>query len=286
MNLKINYIIIAIVILVIVGISSYIIITSGNQDSITIAGSTSVAPVAQALATAYMEKHPDVHISVTGGDSNIGVNSVRSGAVDIGTSSRNLTSSEAEGLTQYNIGTDAIAIIVNNQNPINNISLDELINIYTGNITNWNQLGGNDATITPLTRESGSGTRADFEALILGNNSYVKNIAVASSTYDELQAVAVSPNDIGYVARNALQSQVKVLQVDNVSLTQQNVDNGSYPLRRSMLFLVKGTPTGIIKDFIDFSLSSDGQNIINNVEYNNNNNTNAQNPGVGPSGAG
>ncbi len=277
---------VVIVVIVRVAIAGYLVFNSAeNSNTITIAGSTSVAPVAEALANAYMSKYPGVKITVTGGDSSMGIDSVRSGQVAIGTSSRNLTSSEADGLSQYTIGEDAIAIIVNDQNTVNSISLNQLMSIYTGNITNWNQLGGNNSPITPVTREMGSGTRADFEEMILGNNTYAHNVVVAASTYEVLQTVAVSPNDLGYVARNALSSQVKVLNVNNISLNQQNVENGSYPLKRSMLFLVKGTPTRTVKDFIDFSLSPEGQTIVNNVEYGStSNNTITQNPGIGPAG--
>ena len=271
MNLKITYLIGAIVAITIIGIFSYLILTNNineNTNNIVIAGSTSVQPVAQALANSYMNKHPNVNITVSGGDSSVGINSVHSGQVNIGTSSRNLTSSESNGLKQYSIGEDAIAIIVNIQNPINNISTEQLMDIYTGKITNWNQLGGNNATITGITREIGSGTRYDFEKTVLGNNSYTNNIKVSSSNYDALQTVAVSSNAIGYVARNQLDPEVKVLEVNNISLTQQNVADGEYPMNRQMLFLVKGEPTGVIKDFINFSLGPQGQAIINNTEYN------------------
>jgi phosphate transport system substrate-binding protein len=271
MNLKIKYLIGTILTILIICIFSYLILsfnTNENTNDIVIAGSTSVQPVAQALANAYMNKHPNVKITVSGGDSSVGINSVHSGQVNIGTSSRNLTSSESNGLTQYSIGEDAIAIIVNVQNPVNNISTEQLMDIYTGKITNWNQLGGNNATIVPVTREVGSGTRYDFEKIVLGNNSYANNTQVSSSNYAALQTVAVSSNAIGYVARNQLDPEVKLLGVNNISLTQQNVANGEYPMKRQMLFLVKGEPTGVTKDFINFSLSPEGQAIINNTEYN------------------
>ncbi len=282
-KIKYSLIITAIAIVIITG---YLVFTSvENSNMITIVGSTSVAPVAQALASAYMSNHPGVKIIVSGGDSGVGINDVRSGQVDIGTSSRNLTSSEADGLSQYTIGQDAISIIVNDQNPMNSISLDQLESIYTGNITNWDQVGGNSSPITPLTREAGSGTRADFENFIIRNETYGSNVQVATFNYGLLQTVAVTPNAIGYIAHDYLNDQVKLLAVNNVTLTQHSVQNGSYPLTRSMLFLVKGTPTGNVKDFIDFSESPEGQSIVNNVEYNSETN-NTYNPtsGIGPSG--
>ena len=291
MNIKDTYlIIVVIVVVVIAGLIGYYAIYGENQNTITIAGSTTVAPVATALANAYMQEHPDAHITVAGGDSAYGINNVRSGSVNIGTSSRNLNSSEAEGLSQYIIGTDAIAIIVNDQNPVNATTTTQLAGIFAGTVNNWSDLGGNDAPITPITREKGSGTRADFEQMVLGitNGGFIANNTVtSSSTYDELQYVATSPNAIGYVARNALQTQVKVLSVNGFIPDQTDVQNGNYPLKRNMIFLIKGKPTGLTEDFINFSLSAQGQAIINSVEYNNTaSNTNAQNPGIAPSGAG
>lgn len=270
-------------------VACVIIITGGyialigfgnNPNEVTIAGSTTVLPVAQALADAYMKKHPEVKITVHGRDSNLGIDSVRSGSVDIGTSSRKLTGSESDGLSQYKIGDDAIAIVVNNQNQMNGISLDQLSQIYNGNINNWNQLGGENASITPINREVGSGTRVDFEEMV--GNTTAKGITTTSSTYEAMHTVAVSPNAIGYISQNAINDQLKVLKVNNITLNLQSMTNGSYPLKRPMLLLVKGTPTGTIKDFIDFCLSPEGQNIVNEVEYANS--SVYQNPGIGPAG--
>lgn len=285
MDSKIKYTVVAVVV-IIIAVGGYLVFSAENSNTITIAGSTSAYPVVQALAIAYMEKHPNVHITVSGGDSGVGINSVRSGKIDIGTSSRNLTSSEAEGLTQYVIGKDAISIIVNDKNPVNTISLKQLEGIYTGNITNWNQLGGNNSSITPVTREVGLGTRADFENFVLDNNTFGSGVQVATFNYGLLQTVAVTPNSIGYIAHDYLNNQVKQLEVNNISLTQQTVTNGSYPLTRQLLFLVKGTPNGNVKAFIDFSLSPEGQAIANNVEYNYTTSNTVYNPtsGIGPTG--
>ena len=165
MDVRIKYSIV-IVAIVIVAIAGYLIYSDvENSGTITIAGSTSVAPVAQALATAYMSNHPGVKITVSAGDSRVGINDVRSGQVDIGTSSRNLTSTESQGLSQYIIGQDALSIIVYPQNPVNGVSLNQLNGIYNGTITNWNQVGGNNSPITPVTREAGSGTRVILNSM-------------------------------------------------------------------------------------------------------------------------
>ena len=120
----------------------------------------------------------------------------------------------------------------------------------------------------------------------MNNSSFGNSVQVATFNYGLLQTVAVTPNAIGYIAHDYLNAQVKQLKVNNISLTPENVKNGSYPLTRQLLLLVKGTPSGEIKDFIDFSLSPEGQVIVNNVEYNYTTTNNTYNPtsGIGPSG--
>lgn len=282
MNLKNNYSIIGIIVLVVIAIVVGYSVLSGA--SITIAGSTSVAPVAQALANAYVINHPGIKISVNGGDSGVGINSARSRSVDIGTSSRDLTSSEAQGLSQYVIGQDALSIIVNPSNPVNDLSLDRVAGIYTGKITNWSQVGGNNGNILPQTREAESGTRADFEKF-MNIRSYGTNVQVDTFNYGLLQSVVVVPGAIGYIAHDYVIKEVKVLSVNNVRPTQQTVQNGNYPLTRNLIFITKGAPTGNVKDFITFCQSHEGQDIVNNTEWDNSNNT-VYNPtsGIGPSG--
>jgi phosphate transport system substrate-binding protein len=285
MKLKHNYLIITVVAAIIIIITAYAGVNEYSKPAdITVEGSTSVYPVATALAKAYMEKNHNIQIDVQGGDSEAGINNVKAGKVDIGMSSRNLSSTESQGLSEYTLTKDPVAIIVNPENPINSVTTSELKYIYTGKTTNWEELGGNNIQITPVIRERGSGTRYEFEQYIMDGDEYSKNIMVATSTYGALQTVAVSPGTIGYVSNNALSPEVKTLKINNVTLTQKNVENGSYNLTRSMLFLVKGSATGEIKDFIDFSLSPEGQNIINSVEYSSPSNNTNTGIGIGPAG--
>ena len=283
MNLKNNYLILGIIVVIVITVVVGYSVLSG-ASTITITGSTSVAPVAQALAKAYVSNHPGVKISVSGGDSGVGINSARSGSVDIGTSSRDLTSSEAQGLSQYVIGQDALSIIVNPSNPVNDLSLDQVAGIYKGEITDWSQVGGSSGKIVPQTREAGSGTRADFDKF-MNIRSYGTNVQVDTFNYGLLQSVVVVPGAIGYIAHDYVIKEVKVLSVNNINPTQQTVQNGSYPLTRNLIFLTKGTPAENIKDFINFCQSTEGQDIVNNTEWNNSNNT-VYNPtsGIGPSG--
>ena len=138
MKLKNNYLIITVVAVLVIIIAAYAGVTQYNQSSdITIEGSTSAYPVATALAKAYMEKHHNVQIDVQGGDSEAGINNVKAGKVDIGMSSRTLSTTESQDLSQYSIAKDPVAVIVNPDNPVNTITTNELKDIYTGKTTNW-----------------------------------------------------------------------------------------------------------------------------------------------------
>ncbi|MCC7551400.1 MAG: phosphate ABC transporter substrate-binding protein [Methanobacterium sp.] len=259
-------IIVFIITLTLVAVSSLVIHESGSRE-IKIVGSTTVQPVAEALAQAYMEKHPDVKITVQGGDSLVGIKSVQSEKANIGTASRNLTQEESEDLTQYQIGKDGIAVVVNPNNPVNSLTTDQLKGIYEGNLTNWKQVGGKDEPINVITREVGSGTRLAFEDTLFRGKIVQNNATVAISTQQVMQDVAVLPSAVGYLSTNALNPDLKILRINNVSLTEESVNNGEYTLQRPLLFLVKEPATGVVKDFIDFTLSPEGQSIVNKTEY-------------------
>ena len=143
-----------------------------NYDRIDIAGSTSVQPVAEKLAEAYMKEHPNVRINVQGGGSGMGIRTTEQGIVNIGTSSKSLKPEEKDGLVEYVIGKDGIVIVVNNNNNISGLTTEQLKNIYNGNITNWKSVGGADAPIHTVVRESGSGTLSSFNSLVMNKTQY------------------------------------------------------------------------------------------------------------------
>jgi len=262
---------VGIIILACAGITvAYSVITHSEGSEISIVGSSTVQPVAQALAQAYMAQHPDIKVTVEGGDSNVGIQSVKSGSASIGTVSRNLSETESGGLNQYQIGEDSIAVIVNPTNPVNSLTTDQLRDIYQGKITNWKQVGGEDAPIKVIIREAGSGTRITFEDILFGSTVPQDNFTIGISTYQVMQDVAVTPNAIGYVSQNALNTGVKVMGINGMSPTDANIASGRYVLKRPLIFLVKGTGNSAVNDFINFSLSPEGQKIVNQTEYNTN----------------
>ncbi|WP_048188076.1 phosphate ABC transporter substrate-binding protein [Methanobacterium paludis] len=256
--------IIGIVIALIVIVGAYMIFASSNQQKISIAGSTSVQPVAEKLAEAYMKEHPNVKITVQGGGSAVGITSAKQGTAQIGTSSSALKPAEAEGLNQTQIAKDGIVIVVNNANNLTSLTSAQVKSIFAGNVTDWSQIGGSSGSISVITREDGSGTRDAFQKLIMGGNgtSIIKSAIVQSSTEAILQSVKGNPDAIGYMSLASVTSDVKGLTIDGVAPSEQTVSDGTYKVQRPFLFLTKGTPTGVVKDFIDWTMSSEGQAIV------------------------
>jgi len=260
--MSLKYILATIVIIILI-IGVYININAENQyERIEIAGSTSVQPVADKLAQAYMEKHPNVKINVQGGGSGLGIRSVSQGIIDIGTSSKGLNSNESEGLNQYLIAKDGILIVVNEENPVEDLNISQIRDIYSGNITNWKDVGGNDANINVITREDGSGTRSVFEKIVMGSTEIKGDAIVLTSTESIAQTVKADPNAIGYMSITGFNGDLKALKVDGVYPTEETIANGSYPIQNPFLFLTKGEPKGVVLDFINFCLSQEGQKIV------------------------
>ena len=258
--------IIGIIVAIIVIVGAYLVFagnSGGQEETITIVGSTSVQPVAEKLATEYMKSHSNVKITVQGGGSSVGIKSVQDGTADIGTSSKSLDADESTGLTQDEIGLDGIAIVVNKENNISGLTTEQVKGIFTGEITNWNEVGGPDAEINVITREEGSGTRDAVQEIVMGgkNVSFVDGAIVQSSTEAVQQAVAQDPNAIGFMSYAAV-SDTKALEIDGVAPSEETVLDGSYTIQRPFLFLVKGEPTGALKAFIDWVNGSEGQAII------------------------
>ncbi|MBI5458856.1 phosphate ABC transporter substrate-binding protein [Methanobacterium sp.] len=262
-----KYIIGIIVAIIVIAGAYFVLAGSGGQEKITIVGSTSVQPVAEKLATEYMKKNSSVKITVQGGGSSVGIKSVQDGTANIGTSSKSLKANESTGLTQYEIGKDGIAIIVNTNNSITGLTTDQVKGILSGNITNWKEVGGADAKINVIVREEGSGTRDAVQEIVLGKLAngtkvdFVKSAIVQSSTEAVQQAVVQDPNAVGFISFASVKD-AKALQINNVAPTEATILDGTYKIQRPFIFLVKGDPTGAVKAFIDWVNGPEGQAII------------------------
>lgn len=236
--------------------------TGSNYERIEIAGSTSVQPVAEKLAAKYMEEHPNVRVDVMGGGSGLGIRSVSQDIIAIGTSSKALKTSEKDGLIEYPIGREGIVVAVNLNNPVNSLSKSQLKDIFSGNITNWKEVGGPDAKINLVIREDGSGTRSAFEDLVM-NKTKVKSDAIVQTSTESIKvAVKQDPNAIGYISLAHMTPDVKALKIDGVLPSIETIKDSSYKLQRPFLFVTNGEPEGPVKEFIEWCLGPEGQEIV------------------------
>lgn len=259
-------IIIGIIVVLVIIVGAAMAFTGGTkEEKITIAGSTSVQPVAEKLAQAYMAKHPNVKITVQGGGSAVGLKSAQDGTADIGTYSSNLKANESAGVNSYQIAKDGIVVVVNNANQISDLTTNQTKDVFSGNITNWNAVGGASGTINVITREDGSGTRDAFVSLVMGGKNgtpLLKTAVVQSSTEAVKQSVKGDPNAIGYISLADLNGDVKAVKINGVTPSEQTISNGTYSIQRPFLFLTKGAAKGATLDFINWCLSPEGQAIV------------------------
>lgn len=232
------------------------------KGTINIAGSTSVQPLAEELAKEFMAKNKGVKVFVQGGGSSAGIKSALTGTADIGTSSRELKPEET-GLHETIIAKDGIAIVVNKSNSVTDLSMENLQKIYTGEVTNWKQVGGPDEKIVVVNREAGSGTRGAFEELVLGKLTNTNNCLVQASTGAVQQTVAVTKEAIGYISLGSLDPKtVKALSIDEIPCTEANILAKKYKIQRPFLMLTKGAPSGVTKAFLEWILTPAGQKVV------------------------
>jgi len=240
--------------------------SSSITGTITESGSTTVQPLAEKLAGAFKAENPDTNIVIQGGGTAAGITSVNNGLVDIGAASRELTASDP-ALVKHLLARDGIAIIVPPSNPVINLTKDQVIAIFAGNITNWSQVGGPDKGIDVVAREEGSGTRTAFQDLVMGKALIKADAILQPSNGAVKTAVSSDPQAIGFISFGYIDSSVKALAINGVAATEPNAKNGTYPIVRPLYFLTKTQPTGIVKDFIDFCTGTDGQKIVAEEGY-------------------
>ncbi len=249
---------------------------AGASGNITINGSTSVQPLAEELAKAFKAKNPNATIDIQGGGSGVGIKSATDGVVDIGMSSRDLKPEE-KSLKEFKIAVDGIAVIVNPTNGVNDLTMEQIKKIYTGEITDWKEVGGKAGKITVVTREEGSGTRGAFIELAgievkEGDNKVDKTVASAitqGSTGAVMTTVAGDPNAIGYASFGSAKenTDIKLVNVDGKVCTEENIYSGEYKISRPFLMLTNADPTGLTKEFLDFVLSPEGQEVVAGHNY-------------------
>lgn len=247
---------------------------TSNQLSgtINIVGSTSVTPVAESLGQEFSKLYKGVNIDVQGVGSTAGIKAAIDGTADIGMSSRNLKDEEkATGVKEYTIAYDGIVIAVHPNNPVEDLDMETIQKIFSGELTNWKELGGDDQEILVISREEGSGTRGAFEEILelqekdgSGNTlSIVKKDALIADGNGAVKANIVSKeNSIGYVSLSYLDEMVKGIKVEGVEATVDTIQKGEYKISRPFYMLTMDEETDLIKAFIDFTLSDEGQKIV------------------------
>ena len=238
----------------------------GNSSEKTVStdGSTSMEKVIGALGEAFMEKNSGTTFTYNPTGSGTGITAVSEGRCDIGLSSRDLKDAEKEsGLTATVLAYDGIAIIVNPENPVSDLDVETIADIYTGEITNWKEVGGNDAKIVLIGREANSGTRDGFESITKTEDA-CKFRQELTSTGDVITAVAQNPAAIGYASLASVKDTVKAISVEGVTPSEETIKDGSYLIQRPFVLVTK-TGTELSKSaqaFYDFALSEEARSII------------------------
>jgi phosphate transport system substrate-binding protein len=261
-------------------------LTFGQAKAIQIKGSDTMVNLGQAWAEAFNKKHPRVNIAVTGGGSGTGITALINGTCDICESSRSIEAQEAEraktkGIvpTEFVVARDGIAVIVHPKNPVKNLTLDQLRQIFLGEIDNWKTVGGLKKPVVLLSREFNSGTHIFFKEHVLrrGNAKGREEFSPAALLLPSSQAiadeVANNENAVGYYGMGYLSSRQKVVAVAKdgqspfLEPTPENVKSGAYPISRPLYLYTKGQPVGMLKEFIDFVFSPEGQEIVKKTDF-------------------
>jgi len=247
---------------------------TGNETAgaVVIAGSTSVQPLSEELAAAFMDVNSEISVEVQGGGSGQGIKAIQEKIADFGALSRNVKEEEKATITEeFVIAKDGVAVIVNLESKVDNLTIEQIKKIYTGEITNWSEVGGEAGVIIVVSREEGSGTRGAFTEItkVMEKNeageeidNTTKDSLVQGSTGAVMQTVATTPNTIGYVSLGSLSDTVKTVDVEGVTPSEETVLSGEYKISRPFLYVVGGELTEAAQRFIDFILSEEGQRIV------------------------
>ncbi len=245
-------------------ISALILIGCAQEGglAVNVVGSTSVQPFAELLAQELERKAPEEAVEVQGGGSTAGIQAIANGLAEIGMCSRLLSDEEAALYKCIVVARDGLAIVVNPQNPITNVTTDQLRGLFSGAIKNWKEVGGTDGPVRPITREEGSGTRESFVTLVMGKDKVSRGALTQESNGAVKELVKGDAAAIGYMSLGLVGSELKAIMVDGVEATSNNVLAGKYKLARPFLFVTNGTVKPEAQHFIDYVLSADGQRML------------------------
>ena len=245
-----------------------------TETIVVIKGSTTVLPIAQSCAEVFMDENPKISISVQGGGSGVGIASLIDGTCNIADASRPIKDKEVATAKEKGINPvtnivarDAIAVAVHPSNGINGLTLEQIKAIYTGEISNWSNLGGSDQSIVIISRDSSSGTFETFNELALDGEKVRPDALLQASNSAVATTVANTPGGIGYIGLGYVSEKVKAISVDNVMPSKETVNSGDYALARPLFMYTDGEPTGAVKKFLDFVMSEEGQKLVEENGY-------------------
>ena len=241
----------------------------GVKGTLRIAGGTAHIPVMKGAAKRIMAANPDIKITIAGGGSGVGIKQVGEGLIDIGNSGRKATDDEIKryGLKMYKFAIDGIAVVVNPKNPVVKMKKSELIDVFSGKINSWKTLGFKDRGINVYTRDASSGTRKVFWKNALNKGEIIKSANFVKSHGAMKSAINVDPYGIGYISIGYLDNTVAPVSLDAVSPTLENVLKGDYKIARGLYMNTKREPSGLIRLFIGYIMSKEGQKIVEDKGY-------------------
>jgi phosphate transport system substrate-binding protein len=252
---------------------------AGRPKPVTVKGSDTMVILGQRIAEEYMKQNPAAMVQVTGGGSGTGIAALINGTVDLAQSSRSMTEEEKQkvvqgrgvGVVERPVAIDALAVFIHGSNPLQSLTMDQVKQIYQGKITNWRQLGGADAAIILYGRESSSGTYDYFREHVLSKEDFAPRVQTLQGTAAIINAVSKDPASIGY-GGFAYASDVKLLPIaaegkDPVAPSAESVASGEYPLARFLYYYYTENPTRAVQDFVAFSLTPEGQAVVDKVGY-------------------
>ena len=243
------------------------------SEMIEVRGSDTMVNLGQGWAEAFMDKHPEAMVSVTGGGSGTGVAALINGTIDMAQVSRSISEDEIQqgldnGIEIYEVvaARDGIALVVNNDNPVDQLTMDDIKAIFTGEITNWSELGGDDVEIGMYSRDTSSGTYVFFRDFVLMGEDFSDDANLMPSTQAIVEGVIQDSGGVGYVGMGYLSEDTKTVTV---------VENGAeyipgeagYPVARPLHLYTAGEPTGAMKEYVDFILSEEGQKVVADIGF-------------------
>lgn len=265
---------IVLIIISLTSLLSYCSFKPDGENVITISGSDTMFELNEKLAKEFMIDNPGISVYVKGGGTRLGIIDLIKNRTDICASSRNLKPEESKLLVEYYgslalvylIAKDGLSIYVNPNNIVNHLSVEQIKKIFTGKITNWKDLGGEDTLIIPVLRNPNSGTYLYFKEHVLDDEDYTPNGLTLPTTKEIIKFISENVNAIGYGGVGYKEGIVQI-RVDGVYPTEENIRNDSYPITRYLHFFVSKSPSGNVKKFIDWTLSPKGQSVILKAGY-------------------